>query len=92
MHDKLMKLTRASRDRFLYKHNGMTMETVTNNTTPIRTDGIELSHVGVKRIKTLDKVSPTTTLYDIIAAKEETILFHYLLQQQRLTKKRVHKL
>lgn len=71
MHDKLKKLTRAKRDKFLYKHNGMTMETVTKSTTPIRTDGIELSQFGVKRTNTFDKVSPTTTLYEIIAVMSD---------------------
>lgn len=57
-----MKLARAKRDTFLYKHNGITTQTVTINTTPKRTAVIDVSHDGTKRINTLDIVSPTTTL------------------------------
>lgn len=64
---RLMKLARANRDTFLYKHNGITTQTVTTNTTPKRTAPIDVSHDGTKRISTFDSVSPTTTLYDIIA-------------------------
>lgn len=64
-----MKLARANRETFLYKHNGTTTPTVTKNTTPIRTAPIEVPHDGKKRTRTLDKVSPTTTLYEIIAEK-----------------------
>lgn len=42
---------------------------VTTNTTPNRTELMDESHVGNKRINTLDNVSPTTTLYDIIATR-----------------------
>lgn len=66
---RLMKLARANRDTFLYRHSGMTTQTVTTNTTPNRTSAIDVSHVGTKRINTFDNVSPTTTLYEIIAAK-----------------------
>lgn len=64
---KLMKLARANRDTFLYKQSGITMQIVTTNTIPTRTVPIEVPHIGKKRIRTFDKVSPTTTLYDIIA-------------------------
>lgn len=64
-----MKLARANRDTFLYKQSGMTIQTVTTNTTPNRTAPIDVSHDGTKRINTLDIVSPTTTLYEIIAGK-----------------------
>lgn len=66
-HARLIKLARANRDTFLYKQSGITMHTVTTNTTPNLTEPIDASHVGTKRINTLDSVSPTTTLYDIIA-------------------------
>lgn len=46
----------------------MTTQTVTTKTTKNRTVPIEISHAGRKRINTFDNVSPTTTLYDIIAA------------------------
>lgn len=68
---RLMKLARANRDTFLYRHSGMTTQTVTTNTTPNRTSAIDVSHVGTKRINTFDSVSPTTTLYEIIAAKRK---------------------
>lgn len=64
-----MKLARANRDTFLYRQSGMTIQMVTTNTTPNRTELMDESHVGKKRINTLDNVSPTTTLYDIIAKK-----------------------
>lgn len=67
---RLMKLARANRDTFLYRHSGMTTQTVTTNTTPNRTSAIDVSHVGTKRINTFDSVSPTTTLYEIIAARK----------------------
>lgn len=66
-HAKLMKLARANRDTFLYKHNGITIPMVTTKTIPSRTEPIDVPHVGKIRINTLDIVSPTTTLYDIIA-------------------------
>lgn len=66
-----MKLARAKRETFLYKHSGMTTHTVTISTTPNRTAPIDVSHDGTKRINTLDIVSPTTTLYEIMAAKKD---------------------
>lgn len=66
---KLKKLARAKRDTFLYKQSGTTMHNVTTNTTPKRTAPIDVSHDGTKRISTFDNVSPTTTLYDIMAVK-----------------------
>lgn len=73
---RLIKLALASRDTFLYRQSGITTQMVTTNTTIKRTVSIEMSHAGRKRINTFDSVSPTTTLYDIIAAndKDETIL------------------
>lgn len=68
-HARLIKLARAKRDTFLYKHNGITMHMVTTNTTPNRTAPIDVSHDGIKRISTLDIVSPTTTLYEIMATQ-----------------------
>lgn len=65
---RLMKLARANRDTFLYRQSGMTTQIVTTNTTINRTVPIEKSHAGRNRISTFDSVSPTTTLYDIIAA------------------------
>lgn len=65
---RLIKLALANRDTFLYRQSGMTMQTVTTNTTINRTVPIEKSHAGRKRMSTFDNVSPTTTLYDIIAA------------------------
>ena len=65
---RLMKLARANRETFLYKHKGAIIQSVTTKTTPKRTAPIDVSHDGTKRISTLDNVSPTTTLYDIIAA------------------------
>lgn len=72
-HAKLMKLARAKRDTFLYKHSGMTMHTVTINTTPKRTAPIDVSQDGTNRINTFDIVSPTTTLYEIIAAMRKML-------------------
>lgn len=69
-HAKLMKLARAKRETFLYKQSGITMQTVTTKTTPKRTAPIDVSHDGTNRINTLDIVSPTTTLYEIIAGKK----------------------
>lgn len=66
---RLMKLARANRDTFLYRQSGMTIQMVTMNTTPNRTELMDESHVGKKRINTLDNVSPTTTLYEIIATQ-----------------------
>lgn len=62
-----MKLARASRETFLYKQSGTIIQSVTAKTTPNRTEPIDVSHDGTNRISTLDSVSPTTTLYDIIA-------------------------
>lgn len=67
-----MKLARANRDTFLYRHSGITTPIVTTKTIPSRTEPIDVPHIGKKRIKTLDIVSPTTTLYDIIAANFQT--------------------
>lgn len=64
---KLKKLARAKRETFLYKHNGTTMHSVTTRTTPKRTAPIDVSQDGTNRMSTLDSVSPTTTLYEIIA-------------------------
>lgn len=47
----------------------MTMHTVTTNTTPNLAIPIDVSNDGMKRISTLDSVSPTTTLYDIMAVE-----------------------
>lgn len=62
-----IKLALAKRDTFLYRQSGITMKTVTKNTTKKRTVPIERSQAGRKRINTFDNVSPTTTLYEIIA-------------------------
>lgn len=70
-HARLMKLARANRDTFLYKQSGITTEMVTKNTIPSRTVPIDVPHIGNKRITTFDNVSPTTTLYDIIAKKKK---------------------
>lgn len=59
---KLMKLARAKRETFLYRHRGTTIPTVTKNTTPKRTAPIDEPHDGMRRTSTLDRVSPTTTL------------------------------
>lgn len=59
---RLIKLALAKRDTFLYRHSGMTTQIVTTNTTINRTVPIEKSHAGKKRISTLERVSPTTTL------------------------------
>lgn len=64
---KLMKLARAKRDTFLYKQRGTTTPTVTKKTTPRRTAPIDDPQEGKKRTKTLERVSPTTTLYEIMA-------------------------
>lgn len=69
---RLIKLALANRDTFLYKHSGMTIHMVTTNTTINRTVPIDISHAGRKRINTFDNVSPTTTLYDIIAVTIQT--------------------
>lgn len=67
---RLMKLARANRDTFLYRQIGMTIQMVTIKTTPNRTELIDESHDGKKRINTFDSVSPTTTLYEIIAIRK----------------------
>lgn len=66
---KLMKLARAKRETFLYKQRGTTTPTVTKKTTPSRTAPIDEPQDGKKRTNTLDRVSPTTTLYEIMAKK-----------------------
>lgn len=68
---RLIKLALANRDTFRYRHSGMTTQMVTTNTTKNLTVPIEKSHAGRKRINTFDKVSPTTTLYEIIAEMEK---------------------
>lgn len=64
---RLIKLARASLDTSLYRQNGIVMQRVTASTTPNLTDRIEVPHEGMKRTSTFESVSPTTTLYDIIA-------------------------
>uniref|UniRef100_A0A1B0BSF8 Uncharacterized protein n=1 Tax=Glossina palpalis gambiensis TaxID=67801 RepID=A0A1B0BSF8_9MUSC len=72
---KLMKLARAKRETFL--HSGTTTPTVTKNTTPKRTAPIDAPHEGKKRTNTLDNVSPTTTLYEIMAKIIMKIYCHH---------------
>uniref|UniRef100_A0A1A9VTB2 Uncharacterized protein n=1 Tax=Glossina austeni TaxID=7395 RepID=A0A1A9VTB2_GLOAU len=72
---KLMKLARAKRETFL--HSGTTTPTVTKNTTPKRTAPIDVPHEGKKRTNTLDNVSPTTTLYEIMAKIIMKIYCHH---------------
>lgn len=78
-HARLMKLARANRDTFLYKHSGITTPIVTKKTVPSRTEPIDVLHIGKKRIKTLDIVSPTTTLYDIIAVNFQIELQPFII-------------
>lgn len=77
---KLKKLARAKRDTFLYKHNGTTTHNVTTSTTPKRTAPIDVSQDGTNRISTFDSVSPTTTLYEIIAEMKNKRIYQSFLQ------------
>ncbi|KAI9576692.1 hypothetical protein GQX74_010674 [Glossina fuscipes] len=58
-------------------HSGTTTPTVTKNTTPKRTAPIDAPHEGKKRTNTLDNVSPTTTLYEIMAKIIMKIYCHH---------------
>lgn len=65
---RLRKEARASREMFLCKHSGVMTNAVTKKTTRKRTMPIDAPHDGTIRTMTLLRVSPTTTLYEIIAA------------------------
>jgi hypothetical protein len=72
-HAKLKKLALAKRETFLYKHSGVVTNNVTTNTTAKRTAPIDAPHDGTNLTKTFDNVSPTTTLYEIIAVRRRKI-------------------
>lgn len=62
---------------------------VTRKTTKKRTEPIELPSVGMNRTSTFDSVSPTTTLYEIIAEgkqrqKDDTKLMVHVRQSLAL--------
>lgn len=68
---RLTKLAFARRETFLYKQRGTVINSVTINTTPSLTAPIDTPRLGMKRTRTFDNVSPTTTLYEIIAKIEK---------------------
>lgn len=77
---KLTKLAFARRDTFLYKHKGTVTNNVTMNTTPKRTAPIDTPKLGKNLTNTFDNVSPTTTLYEIIAARKKMMLYRYYMK------------
>lgn len=64
----------ANRATFLYKQSGMVMPRVARRMTTCRWANIFVSCIPVTLIRTFVTVSPTTTLYDTIAANVKSIL------------------
>lgn len=85
---RLKKLARARRDTFLYRQSGLMTNTVTSRTTPKRTLLIAAPQDGMKRTNTLLSVSPTTTLYDIMAVGGRRMTDYYSVCEYTLIRYR----